>query len=731
MKRWLRLAVRLYPAAWRARYASEFAALLDDLEPAWRDVYDIFRGAIHMRLSTPATYLKLGAITAALGALVASGVSFTMPQRYVSSAVMRISPAATPSDTSSWQYRILATQRLSMMQQEVLSRHSLAEIIQRPELDLYRGERMRYPLEDVIQDMRDHDVRIKPVDSGPNTAFAVSYESSDPRKAQAVVRALLAKFTKANVETSRRLMSAASSPRGDAPKEVQQFFDVPKSSVTPPAPSSEQARAAVATNLEILDPASLPVRASRPNRLAITAIGLAAGFGLGLLIAFLRRRPLRWTLWMAASAIFGFVAAFIVTIYTDLDPNPFAGFGALAALCIAGYRMRDRAAWQPVPYVKSALAAGAIAAVLAGLGSFAIPARFVSTATVRMFQQGIYGLAAPDTTGAVPERFRVMRQEILSRQSLAELIQRPSLDLYRAERQRRPLEDIIRDMRAKDIHITPASAALEAFTITFEYPDRHKALAVARELVTKFTELNVTLARNAGYADLHQAGAIVVEVIDPPSNPQTPSSPNHWTSAAIGFAAGIPIGLILAFLRRRPPGQAWSIVRFAAATGAAGAVLATAIAFAIPSRYVSTAVLRVLPSDPQSRDEVAAILMEVFNSRTLGDEVRRNVHIESLEAGPGGRTTAFSISYESSDPVKAFTTVQMVVTKFVEPSAHFNDPGVAHSRLEVLDPATLPDAPAFPARLPIALGGLFAGLVLGPAAVLLRLRRAASFNAAG
>lgn len=43
--------------------------------------------------------------------------------------------------------------------------------------------------------------------------------------------------------------------------------------------------------------------------------------------------------------------------------------------------------------------------------------------------------------------------EILSRTSLSELIQRPSMDLYRKERLRTPMEDVIEGMR-RDIKIT-------------------------------------------------------------------------------------------------------------------------------------------------------------------------------------------------------------------------------------------------------------------------------------
>ena len=97
------------------------------------------------------------------------------------------------------------------------------------------------------------------------------------------------------------------------------------------------------------------------------------------------------------------------------------------------------------------------------------------------------------------QRLQQMQQEILSRSSLSELIQRPSLDLYRKERARYPMEDIIQDMRNKAIRIqtwSEVNRTASAFTISFSYPDRFKAQAVVRELVTKFTEQNVTVQRN-------------------------------------------------------------------------------------------------------------------------------------------------------------------------------------------------------------------------------------------
>src|ERR1035437_10260662 len=99
---------------------------------------------------TRAAYLKLGAAAAIVGAIAAAAISFTMPRRYVSTAVMRFAPQAAAGKPA-WQIEIEAVHRLSGMQQETLGRAILAEIIQRPSLDLYGQKRAIYPMEAVIQ----------------------------------------------------------------------------------------------------------------------------------------------------------------------------------------------------------------------------------------------------------------------------------------------------------------------------------------------------------------------------------------------------------------------------------------------------------------------------------------------------------------------------------------------------------------------------------------------------
>jgi LPS O-antigen subunit length determinant protein (WzzB/FepE family) len=446
----------LYPAAWRGRYGRELETLVADIDTRPGDVLDLVWGAIRMQLSTPGAYLKLGAITAAIGALVAGGASFAMPERYVSTAVVRVTPRI-PSGATADQARIMAGDRLQQLQQWAFSRSSLAEMIQRPELDLYAADRQRLPLEEIVHNMRTRDVRVRAVN--PST-ISISFAYGDGKVARRVVNSIVAKFNEVNVATPVRGLAAP-------------------------------------VQLEVLDPASLPERSGGPNRIAIPVIGLAAGFALGLLIAWLRRPA------------------------------------------------RSNSA----PYLKWALAGALCAGILAGLASFRLPDHYLSTAILRLVRVDAAGLPGLDTADAVREFVQNKGVEALTRTSLAELIQ--SLDLYPQDRQRRPLEDIITDMR-RNIRIQQLPVSPAAFAVSFDYTDRYKAQAVVRSTITKFMEANVAEQRKRATSP-GQPGGTVLEVLDPASFPAVPSSPNRGQIAVFGSVVGILLGLVVAFARRRPP----------------------------------------------------------------------------------------------------------------------------------------------------------------------------------
>jgi polysaccharide chain length determinant protein (PEP-CTERM system associated) len=143
--------------------------------------------------------------------------------------------------------------------------------------------------------------------------------------------------------------------------------------------------------------------------------------------------------------------------------------------------------------------------VISTVIAFFWPDTYISTAVMRITPPQVPDTLVPNTvTSQMGERLQQMQTDILSRTSLSEIIQKPSLDLYKKERTRIPLEDIVQDMRNKAIKIMPLTDPQAsrggrysaAFAISFSYIDRYKAQAVVRELVTKFTEQNVTVQRN-------------------------------------------------------------------------------------------------------------------------------------------------------------------------------------------------------------------------------------------
>ena len=145
--------------------------------------------------------------------------------------------------------------------------------------------------------------------------------------------------------------------------------------------------------------------------------------------------------------------------------------------------------------------------VISVVVAFLWPDTYQSTAVMRITPQQVSERLVPaEVATHMGDRLNQMEQEILSRSTLSSIILQPSLNLYPKQRQQRPMEDIVTDMRNNDIDIkmlelpgnkTDANHQLaSAFSISFKYTDKYKAQQVVRELVTKFTEQNITVLRN-------------------------------------------------------------------------------------------------------------------------------------------------------------------------------------------------------------------------------------------
>lgn len=152
--------------------------------------------------------------------------------------------------------------------------------------------------------------------------------------------------------------------------------------------------------------------------------------------------------------------------------------------------------------------AGLVVAVVA---AFLWPDTYVSAAVLRITPPQVSDRLVPTMVASqMAERLQQMETEILSRGSLQEIIQKPSLNLYPKEQKRLPMEDIVQEMKNKHIQIVPVSDAngaslvgnrfASAFQIRFSYVDRYKAQSVVRDLTTKFIEQNVNVQRQSATA---------------------------------------------------------------------------------------------------------------------------------------------------------------------------------------------------------------------------------------
>jgi hypothetical protein len=252
MKQWVRVASYFYPASWRRRYAMEFDALLDEVDTNWKDVFDILKGALTMQF-TSWNLKSIALAFAVTGAVTAAAVAFSIPSQYQSTSVMQISTTGSAQGDGRSDF----TKHINKMEQEVLSRTSLEGLI--VGLGLYKSQRREKPMEDIIQDMRNHEISIKPIhEAGANRqdtlAFSISTTYSDPKLAQAMNRELISKFTEQNVVAAR----AGGHRMGE--------------------------------NLEVLDPAGLPGTPFYPHRGWFAFLGLFAGLLAGLAVSY----ALRW-----------------------------------------------------------------------------------------------------------------------------------------------------------------------------------------------------------------------------------------------------------------------------------------------------------------------------------------------------------------------------------------------------------------------------------------------------
>ena len=137
------------------------------------------------------------------GLVISVVIAFLYPDTYRSYAVLRVTPPTVPEQLIPAVNFNQMSERLTQMQTDILSRTTLEEIIRKPSLDLYKKQRQRIPMEDIIQEMKNKYIKLTPIVTGGDrhfaSAFQISFDYSDRYKAQLVVRELVNRFTEKSI----------------------------------------------------------------------------------------------------------------------------------------------------------------------------------------------------------------------------------------------------------------------------------------------------------------------------------------------------------------------------------------------------------------------------------------------------------------------------------------------------------------------------------------------------
>jgi hypothetical protein len=173
------------------------------------------------------------------------------------------------------------------------------------------------------------------------------------------------------------------------------------------------------------------------------------------------------------------------------------------------------------------------AGTVAGLGfSYLVTPVWRTTAALRIDNRGDSDLRERSISA------------VMSRRSLAIIINDPRLGLYERERRNMPLKEVVDKMR-RNIHFEVMPGHPEVFTLQFDYFEPIKAVEATNVLMSRLAQA-VKTPRGTS-----------VTVVDLPAVPKKPLSPSRAVIALAGTVAGLVLGLATLLIRRRmsPGGQ--------------------------------------------------------------------------------------------------------------------------------------------------------------------------------
>lgn len=144
------------------------------------------------------------------------------------------------------------------------------------------------------------------------------------------------------------------------------------------------------------------------------------------------------------------------------------------------------------------------ALVASVVGAYLWPDTYVSQAVVKIVPQQVpQNMVQSAINQEMTDRINSMSQTILSRTVLTTIVN--TFNLYARDRARRPIEDVIEDMRKK-IELQPVASVaggggrqVPAFVVQFSYENRYTAQKVVQDLVSRFIDENIRNRSNATF----------------------------------------------------------------------------------------------------------------------------------------------------------------------------------------------------------------------------------------
>jgi uncharacterized protein involved in exopolysaccharide biosynthesis len=372
--------------------------------------------------------------------------------------------------------------------------------------------------------------------------------------------------------------------------------------------------------------------------------------------------------------------------------------------------------------------------------AFGLPRIYRSTATLLVQSQDLpTTIVDAPTNGAVEQRIARIREQVLSRGDLIQLIEQN--DLYSDERHSQPLSKVIEKMR----HATSVGALSSdigqqsgtqnntiAIAMSFDYPDPTKAQAVLQSFVTKFLSMSSEDVEDQASLTVRflqdQASKLQSQISDIEGQLTALKARNGAALAASGAPPLIDTGSFSAQItslqnenrqliaQSRRPGQGNVLAAAEAALAAAQAQYSDTHPDVIAAKE-RVAQLRRLT---QNSDDGSAIQEQIAANNAAIRQLmaqrdatlaRANAAMAGQARAPAIMEQAMQLENRASTLRTQYQTVSENLLKAQNSSRMASEQRA--ERLSLVEPANLPDHPFSPNRLMLIGAGAAGGLMLG------------------